>query len=114
MDAKIPLTFEGATRQLRVLHYQGVEIGLNQVIEDAVVDYTQTICNTKLEDKKVTVHYVDEALTITDNTDDHLLTTIKAPAPGRSFQLSFRNKAPQLMRYLEEQTNAEFVNHHLG
>ncbi|MFD1671940.1 hypothetical protein ACFQ5M_07530 [Agrilactobacillus yilanensis] len=112
MDAKIPLTFEGATRQLRVLQRSGVEIGLNQVIEDAVVDYTQEICETALDHKAVTVHYVDEALTITDDADDHLMTTIYAPAPGRSFQLSFRNKAPQLMRYLKESTTEAFVDHH--
>lgn len=113
MDAKIPLTFEGATRQLRVLQRRGVEIGLNKVIEDAVVDYTQAICDTKMDDHAVTVHYVDEALTITDNDNQEVLTTIYAPAPGRSFQLSFRNKAPQLLRYLQERTNEEFENNHI-
>lgn len=30
MDTQIPLTYEGATRQLRVLQRKGIEIGLTK------------------------------------------------------------------------------------
>lgn len=113
MDTTIPVTFEGATRRLRVLQRKGVQIGLNQVIENTIVDYTQSICDDSGVCPGVTVHYTEVGLNVTADKTNSLLTTIKAPEPEHSFQLSFRNKAPQLLRYLEEQTQAALLNHQI-
>ncbi|GAF38458.1 hypothetical protein FC83_GL003251 [Agrilactobacillus composti DSM 18527 = JCM 14202] len=113
MDTQIPLTYEGATRQLRVLQRKGIQIGLNQVIESAIVDFAQGICDEGLEGRYVTVHYNEDGLTITDDANNELETSIPAPGPGHSFQTAFRNTAPQLMRYLEQQVHDKLSKHQI-
>ncbi|MCD2255719.1 hypothetical protein ACNAN0_11730 [Agrilactobacillus fermenti] len=113
MDVQIPTTYEGATRLLRSMQRKGIDIGLNQVIEDAVVNFTQSICDEGLEGSYVRVHYADEELTITDDATDEVETTISAPGTCNSFQSAFRRDAPKLMHYLETQVHEALTKHQI-